>query len=309
MEAPIFIVGLPRSGSTLWLNIFEQNHKTCRIGEMLFLTPWRKDFRYFLRKKVGNLANRKNVEKLIELIFSRKLVPGITASFWYNDIGKVVNPNLKKIIQMRILESERSLESIFKILIEEISAFKGYNRCCVKFPVYVNHVPELLKWYPQCKIVHITRDPRAMAISRANDPEGTQIKIKKHPRLGFIIRNTMIFFVIVQYIWTSKLHCKYKTIHNYALFKYEDLLAEPERLIKELCEFTEIDFVPEMLDPKEGQASSVTGKKQKGFNKKAASHWKGVISPFLESVITMLTKSSSSRFEYDPQNHPVYFND
>ncbi|MFX1590783.1 MAG: sulfotransferase [Promethearchaeota archaeon] len=308
MEDPIFIVGLPRSGSTLWLNILAQNPKIFRIGEMLFLTPWRRDFRYFLRKQVGDLSLEKNIDKMIELIFSHKLFPGITASFWTAYIEKVNDPHLKNIIYRRFLKSDKSLENIFKIIIEEITAFKGYGRCCVKFPVYVNHVPDIIKWYPKCKIVHITRDPRAMVISRKNDPLGTGLKLKKYPHLGFIIRNILTLFVVIQYIWTSKLHYKYKGIKNYALFKYEDLLADPNRVVKELCDFVGIDFVPDMLEPKEGQASSVTGKKQKGFNKYAASHWKKVISPFEERIITFFTKSSMKRFEFDPKNHPVYYN-
>ncbi|MGA1869161.1 MAG: sulfotransferase family protein [bacterium] len=309
MENPIFIVGLPRSGSTLWLNILAQNPKIYRMGEMLFLTPWRKDFRYFLKKQVGDLSCERNIEKMIELIFSRKQLPGITGSFWHYDIEKVIDHHLKKVLFSKIRESDKSLESIFKIIIEEITAFKGYSRCCMKFPVYVNYVPQLRKWYPQCKIIHIIRDPRAMAISRINDPGGTQIKIKKYPRLSSIIKNIMIFFVIVQYIWTSKLHCKYKAIDNYALFRYEDLLAEPESVVKKLCEFTELNFEPEMCDPKAGQASSVTGEKRKGFNKKAATHWRKVISSFEERVILLLTKASMRRFEYDPQNHPIFLND
>lgn len=309
MKNPIFIVGLPRSGSTLWLNVFAENPKLFRMGEMLFLTPWRKDFRYFLRRKVGDLSNKRNIEKMIDMIFSDEKVSGITGAFWFYDIAKVNDPLLKKKLYHRILESDKSMESIFKILIEEITHFSGYSRCCMKFPVYVNFVPELLLWYPECKIVHIIRDPRAMAISRKNDPGGTSIKVKKYANFSFFIKKIMVFFVIFQYIWTSRLHFKYKKFKNYALFRYEDLLADPEKVIRELCKFTEIDFTPEMLMPREGQASSVTGKRQKGFEKKVASHWKSVISPLEKIIITSFTKASMRRFEYDPKNHPVYFND
>jgi len=276
---------------------------------MLFLTPWRKDFRYFLKKQVGDLSSEQNVKRMVDLMFSMKLVSGITGSFWYNDIAKVEDLHLKEVIQRRILESDKSLGSLFKILVEEITAFKGYSRFCLKFPVYVNYIPQLIQWYPQCKIVHITRDPRAMAISRTNDPEGTQIRIKKNPRIRSLIRQVMVFFVIFQYIWTSHLHCKYRKYKNYELFHYEALLENPEKVIRRLCEFTEIDFVPEMLQPKEGQASSVTGRKHNGFNRTAASHWRDVISPVEERLITLLTKTSMERFEYDPDKYPALLRD
>lgn len=299
MEDPIFIVGLPRSGSTLWLNILAQAHNICRINEIHYLTPLKKDFRYFLKKYIGNLSDEENIRKMVEFMLSRERIPGIHESFWHHDIGKIQDTNIKKVLKNKILESNKSLGSIFKIIIEEISAINGYTRCCVKFPVYVNYVNKLLQWYPKSKIVHITRDPRAIAISRANDPGGTARRIREHPHASYIIKKTMIYFVVAQYIWTSKLHCKFNGISNYALFRYEDLLKDPERVVKKLCRFTEIDFVPEMLEPEKGQPSSVTGKRHKGFNKKSATHWRKIISSFDEKIITGITKGSMRRFGYD----------
>ena len=300
MAAPIFIVGLPRSGSTLCLKIFAQNPNICRINEMLYLTPWRKDFRYFCRRVIGDLGSDKNIAKMVQLMFSGGCTPGLTSSFWISQFGNE-NSELKEILYKRIRESDRSLESIFKILIEEVTAFNGHHKCCAKFPVYVNHVPELLKWYPKCKIIHIIRDPHAIAISSINDPGGAAKLISRHPHFRIIIRKLRILFVIIQYIWASRLHTKYKESKNYALFKYEDLIADPEKVVKDLCTFCGIDFNREMLAPGEGQASSVTGEKHKGFNKNAASHWRKVITPFEETIISLLTKGSVRRFEFNRQ--------
>ena len=310
MEDPIFIVGLPRSGSTLWQNIIASNPRILRLAEMHFLNPWHKDFRYFMRKRVGDLSDNKNIEKMIELIFSDPSVSGLNGPFWhFTNIEAVNDPNLKTEIYRTIVNSDRSLQSVFKALIEDITRISGYDRCCLKFPVYVNHVPELLEWYPECKIVHVTRDPRAIAVSKTNDPGGTAKRIRTHPRLSFMIKKIMILFATIQYIWTSKLYRKYKGLENYRLFRYEDLLLDPEKVIRELCEFVEIDFLPEMLEPQrgkqKGQTSSVTGKKQERINKEAAYHWRNIISPFDKWIITMLTKSSMRRFGYNVGNYEL----
>lgn len=314
MDNPIFIVGLPRSGSTLLHNIIVMNPRIFRLAEMHFLSPWRKDFRYFVRKYVGDLSFEKNVEKMIDMIFSTKTIDGITGAFWrFENINVVYNPEIKKKLCSKIIQSDRSIGSIFKILIEEITHLSGYKRCCVKFPVYVNYVPELLKWYPGCKVVHVTRDPRAIAMSKKNDPGGTAIKLAKHPRFGFFMRQIRVFFVIVQYIWTSKLHCKYKQNNNYKLIQYEDLLENPEKIVKELCQFIDIDFTRKILELHQGQhdhqPSSLTKKKQRKFDRTAAYRWKKVISPLEKMIITWFTKGSMKKFGYDPQNHPIYFTD
>lgn len=297
IDNPIFIVGLHRSGSTLWFNLITMNPTIFGIEEMHFLTPpWRKDFRYFLKTSVGDLSKQENVREMIELMFSGKRIPGIHGDFWYYEAKNYAEENLKEKISSRIIASDRSLGSIFKALIEEIPLHYGVNRCCVHFPVFVNYIPQLRDWYPNAKIIHIVRDPRAMAVSRANFKGQRKLRNRK----------MMMLFAVLQYAWTSWLHSRYNGMRNYGLFRYEDLLADPERTVRELCNFAEIDFVPQMLEPREGQVSSVTGTKTSGFNKKAASHWKQVITPMEEKVITLLTSNSMQRFEYDPIHHPIY---
>jgi hypothetical protein len=116
----------------------------------------------------------------------------------------------------------------------------------------------------------------------------------------------MTCFVIVQYIWASKLHYKYKNISNYHLVQFENVLSDPEGVIKRLCEFIEIDFMPEMLRLNKGQhdhqPSSLTGKKERNFDTAAAYRWQQVITSFEKSMITTLTKGSMKRFAYNPQN-------
>jgi sulfotransferase family protein len=308
MEKPIFVIGLPRSGSTLLENIIARNPEIFRLAEMLFLSPWRKDFRYFLKTSVGDLTIDKNVKKMVDLIFSPRIISGLTGSFWrFENIRAFNEPMLKEQVYHKLLRSDKTLGSIFKILIEEITRYNGYSRCSVAFPVYPSHFLKLVEWYPKCKVIYITRDPRAIAMSKTNDPTGTAIRIKKYPRLRFFIRKVMILFVIVQYVWASKIHSKFKGNENYSLIRYEDLVLEPEMVIKELCKFCEIEFSSKMLDPDEGMPSSITGIKYKGINKKNASNWESIISPIEKFVITSITMSSTKRFGFDPKNHPVYF--
>ncbi len=309
MTNPIFIVGLPRSGSTLWLNVFAKSPSVFRIGEILLLSPWRKDFRTFLRNYRKTHPGPIDPTQLVECLFGPGGQPGLASSFWENSIPQLSAPlreELKNRVATRLAKSPFTIGAVFASVIDEISALHGFDRCCVKFPVYVNHVPKLLQWYPECRVIHITRDPRAMAVSRKSDPGGTQLKIKSRPFVAPFLRSLMTAFVVVQYIWTSRLHKRFEELGNYRLFRYEDLLADPERVVRSLCEFTQVDFVQEMLWAEKGQASSVTGKRVSGFNRRAASHWKDRLSSWERLLITAVTRGSMRRFGYDPETHPVY---
>jgi hypothetical protein len=283
-----------------------------RLTDPRFLCEKRhKDFSYFLKTRAGDLSIDENVDRMVEMCFSKQNVPGLHATFWrFENIEAVKNPELRKEIARRIRHSDRSLGAIARIFLDEITRFSGYERPCVKFPVDVGHVPELVEWFPDCKIMHITRDPRAMAMSKTNDPFGTALRIAEHPRLAPLIRRLTILFVIVQYRWTARLHLRYKAASNYRLFRYEDLLAAPEQTLREVCEFAEADFTEDMLNPEKGvhehQRSSITGKQQRAFDVSAAIRWQTIIPPIDRWLITRFTKKSMKNLGYDPETHPIF---
>ena len=307
LKDPIFVIGLPRSGSTLWENIIAENPEVLRLAEMLFLSPFRRDFRYFLRTNVGDLSDDAKIRKMVDQILARPQIKGIDASFWrFENIGAIEMEGFRDSLVDGFLKGDRSLEQIFKTLIEEITRFSGLSRCSVAFPVYPSYVSQLLQWYPDCKIVHVSRDPRAIAMSKTNDPSGTALLNEKYPRLRFLIRKLMIAFVIVQYVWVSRIHNRYKQVPNYRKFQYEDLVMDPENQIRTLCEFLRMDYSPSMLSPRQGMASSITGKKKDSIAIEPARHWRKVITPLEKMSIDLLTKRSMNRFDYPADAHPIY---
>jgi Sulfotransferase family len=312
MYSPIFIVGPHRSGSTLWHNIIAMCPGMMRLTDPRFLSDGtHKDFRYFLKAQIGDLSIDENVDKMIELCFAKKNVPGLDSTFWrFENIKASNDPELKREVSRRLKQSDRSLGAIARIFIEEITRFSGCERACVKFPVDVGHIPELLQWFPDCKIIHITRDPRAVAMSKTNDPSGTAIKVFEHPQLAWLIRKLSVWFVIAQYRRTARVHRRFRHLGNYKLFRYEDLLAEPEKTLQDLCKFIEVKFTHNLLHPEAGthlhQPSSLTGKQQKAFDAAAAIRWREVIPATDKWLITTLTKKSMEMLEYNPDTHLIF---
>ena len=298
MQNPIFIVGLHRSGSSLLTNIFRKNPNILIFEEMHFLSPWRKDFRSINRKYFKNNGSLKSTQKLVELIFSKKKIAGLNTPFWKYFKKHSNEKKLKDILIGEIYNSNKSLESIFKIIIEKSTEYRGYKRCCVKFPTYINFVPKLFEWYPNAKIIHITRDPRAILISKKKDPGGILCRRKWDPMCSFMIKRLMLLYVFYQFFLTSKIYYKYKTHKNYFLVKYEELLTNPLMTVQNLCKFTNIKFDGCMLNPKRGQYSSITGERKEGFDKVSAFRWKNEILPLEDQLMSVLAKSSMKRFGY-----------
>ncbi len=314
MLPPILIVGPHRAGSTLWHNLIAMAPGILRLPEPRFLgRPRQRDFRFFLRTQIGNLADDGNIDRLVKLCLSRQDLPGLGGAMWkFKGVPAVDDPRLEQSLTIRIKASDRTMGSVARILLEELTRFSGCTRACVKFPVEVRHIPTLIRWFPDCTVVHITRDPRALAMSKANDPAGTALKVAAHPRLAWAIRKTALALVIAQYRMSARMHQRCKGMTNYRLFRYEDLLAEPRKTLIELCEFIQTEFDEEMLDPQRGQhehqPSSITGKQQKGFDPAAAVRWRQVISPLDNWLILRFTRKAMGQLGYDPETHPILRN-
>ena len=283
-----------------------------RLPEARFLGPARQtDFRYFLRTQVGDLSEDRNVEKMVQLCLSRRSAPGLGGALWkWKGIEVADAPSLRDAIADRIKASDRSLGAIVRSILEELVRFTGCNRVCLKFPVDVRYIPELMEWFPEGKVIHITRDPRGLAMSKSNDPSGTGPLVRRHPYLAWPIRKAALAVVISNYRLSAKMHRRLKRRPNYRLFRYEDLLADPEKTLRELCEFVDIEFLDDMLQPEKGrhehQPSSLTGKQQKAFDAEAAVRWQRVISRFDNFLVASATRSSMRELGYDPATHPIF---
>jgi hypothetical protein len=269
---------------------------------MHFLTIWHRDFRYVLKHYVGDLSREQNVGKLIETMFSKEPVTGMSGFWFWHQMRSLEGKGLKKSLYKRIMHSEdREIGALFRILIEEATRCRGRKRAVVKFPVYPVYLARLSEWCPGCRIVHVTRDPRALAASKTNDPGGVAGLIRRYPWMKSVFQLAGKYFAIFQYMLASRVHSRFDGVPNYRLFLYEDLVSRPDKVIRELCEFCQLDFDESMLNPSAGQASSITGKTVSGFDPSRANGWKKVLSSRESKFIKNITRSSMQRFGYKPR--------
>jgi hypothetical protein len=312
MKSPIFIVGPHRSGSTVWHNLVSMNSGIMRLTDPRFLSsPRHKDFKFFVMSQGGDLSIDSNVERMVDLTFNKTGTPGLDGTFWrFEGIPASDDPRLRVKISQKIIDSDRSLGSIARIYIDEITRHSGYDRACIKFPADVEYISELMNWFPDCLIMHITRDPRALAMSKTNDPSGTAIRVLEHPKAAWLIRKATIAHVIAQYRRYSKIHSEFERYPNYKLFRYEDLLANSTTTAKSLCDFIGVDFDPKILNLEnsrhEHQPSSITGHREKKLKPSAAIRWKTAMPKSDQWIVSALCKRSMARFEYNPNIHPIF---
>jgi hypothetical protein len=103
-----------------------------------------------------------------------------------------------------------------------------------KTPVFVVHMPQLASLFPEAVFIHLVRDGRAVVLSRAEAAWGSD-------RIEF---ETLTWRSQVE---QGREDGRRLGPSRYREVRYEDLLDDPERVARELCEFIAVEFDPEML--------------------------------------------------------------
>ncbi len=121
----------------------------------------------------------------------------------------------------------------------------GKARYADKTPVFVLEIPLLAEMFPEAVFVHLVRDGRNVALSRGEVAWGNQ----RFDHQALLWR---------EQVERGRADGRTLGAGRYREVHYEDLVAEPERVARELCEFVRLPFDPVMLEYHQ-QAAVVLG--------------------------------------------------
>jgi hypothetical protein len=236
---------------------------------------------------VGDLDKDYDVSRLVELIYSKKL-----CGYFWSTIDELDKDELTR----RISASDRSLRGILGSIMELRAATSGKSRCGAKFPVHYSYADKLLEWFPDCKLLHTTRDPRAIYVSQSNKYTSGDYSAAKNAW----IRYQHFSHINIQTVWTASIHRRFRARDNYMLSRYEDLLADPKKHMQAVCEFLEIDFNENMAEPTLHSNSSFNDMygQGRGLQKSSVDSWKVRINPLADLAIKGISGRAMKLFGY-----------
>lgn len=305
----VFIVGLPRTGTKLLKNLLENSsERECQITpENFFLGRFlRKGVRHKMRE-LGELSQDHTIDKLVELMYSGEL----WGEYW-DRLASGDLPVERGRLRQDLLDCDRSEKAIYAVLLQAHVALKENSLLGDKTGPHLYRVPTLLEWFPDAKIVHTFRDPRAVMASehkkRVRQAERLVTEAREARRsLRAVLywwRARCVGVVSVVYVafawsWAARLDRKYKRLYpkNYYLSQYEDLVNHPEASAAKICEFLEIEFQDGMLEPPQVD-SSFGQQASTGFNKAGLEHWKAYLRPWMLAVNWVFGGRLLKRFGY-----------
>jgi hypothetical protein len=305
----IFIVGLPRTGTKLMMNILENSQdRPCHITrENFFLGRIiNRGVRQKMRK-IGDMSIDANVHKFVDAMYAGKFF----GDYW----DKLADGRLgvaKETMLQEILNSDRSDKAIYSILLRIHTPTTDDIILGDKSGPHLYHVPTLLEWFPDAKVVHTFRDPRAVLASEhkkllhKRHQKIARLKKADHKAQALFLKLTepfaslgIVLYITIAWLYAVRLHSKYKKLypHNYYLSKFEDLVNEPEKSVRKVCEFMGIEFHSTMLNPPK-IGSSYTREEGTGFDQGTLDRWQEYLKPWMSAGLFVWGKKYLKEFGY-----------
>lgn len=278
----IFVVGVPRSGTTLMRMVLGKHSRIAIADENHFMghfLPWVDagwDFR-----RVGDLHSDKAVRGLVDRIYSDEFQRGT----WLRDVSQFWRWLVRRVpreeLEQRLLDGERSRRGVFTALLRTYSDRRGKPIFGEKTPAHFRHVDTLLGWYPEARVVHMLRDPRAVYLSehKRRTARAESVPYRWLVRVPRLMRVFVLFQVARTWADAVNHHRRLKRRYpnRYRLVRFEDLVRTPEVEVAQLCAFLGVPFEPRMLRQKVVSRGDHLG--EAGFDAGAADRWRRSIAP------------------------------
>jgi hypothetical protein len=267
--APIFIVGVPRSGTTL-LAAMLNAHPRLAISPETFFLEWA------LRDATADLGR----DEVFREFWSR-----YTGSRPFADLGLEGEE-----VGLRFLRSDkRTFAGLFTVILNSYAAAQGKTRAGEKTPRHYLYIGTLLEWFPEARIAFVVRDPRAVAASLREVPwasDDTEEHAWRWKRAMEIL-------------------ARFAADPRLVAIRYETLVRNPRDELRRLCSHVGEAFDETMLAFSAGATALVAGEAHKEnvlrpLSEDPLNKWKEELSRGQVAAIEYIAGEEMSARGYEP---------
>lgn len=260
-----FIAGVQRSGTTL-LSVLLSNHPAVDLDG--FSTAFRLITCFKNYQKVLPLNLQHEEDKVLAWKIKTDYKGRLADLLDYENIDQY--PTIKTLLHQSI---EQQLKSAGKQVWGD------------KAPNLQHYLAETLLLFPDTKIIHIVRDGRATAYSHSRRAHKNMLLAAQEWVDGNVI-------ALVNQKMVGK--------SQYMIVKYEDLLEDPEKLVRDICRFLDLAFDQKMLDMSAAQPGDESERYVKStFDRSKIMQFKSQISPKMLQKIERIQGTLLHKFGYE----------
>lgn len=266
-----FIVGYPRSGTTLAATLLSRHNEIYIPAET-----------QFFRKFYPVIKDSTEPDEIYDkFIHDNRL----------KDIG-IDNGAAKKIILENKTPEENSL--LLARLLRHQAESENKSIVGEKSPGHILYYSDILKSHPKTKFIYVMRDGRDCVFSNIKESWTFKNPLKHASEWNYYINHYKELKNLIP--------------ENVKLVRYEDLIDSPEIEIESIMQFLNVNFEHGQIDNKE--ATNVIPEWEKAWKQKASEtpdknnkyKWKTHIDQKLVNELTIIMKDNLSEFNYNTSN-------
>jgi hypothetical protein len=225
-SGPIFVVGCPRSGTTLLQYILRAHpHISMATGESHFIIPLSRRLAEF-----GDLATPEGQRRILAAMEQQ------SRSFLETDLHGMHYGRDRLVTRFQELRVH-TYPALIDALFMENARGEGKARWADKTPWYVLHMERLIELFPEARFVHLIRDGRDVALSLFRRRHDFQVY-----NTYCAARYWEIYVARGREIGSRLPHGVYQE------FYYEQLINEPRGFLQRLCDFLGEEYSDDLLN-------------------------------------------------------------
>ena len=230
LEAPIFIVGAGRSGTTLLRTALAAHPR-------LAVTPET----HYMKFADGRGARDGDRPADFEAFWA-------TLTRWSRFLDLDVSE--ARVLEMASASGAPTFRSVFAAMLAAYGEANGKPRVGEKSPGHYRYWKRLFAWFPDSRLVAIRRDPRAAAASALATP-WVREQMKPKARLAPVVRRSRSYHLAEQARGWHRIYGEYvpeaEQDPRVLVVTYEDLVTEPEAVLRSVCRHIGEEFDAAML--------------------------------------------------------------
>ena len=281
--APIFVVGAPRSGTSLLARMLDAHPSIGLADELCFF-----DIILGARREVPELDSAERIEHFLDLL------PRMDHVRFWADGAALIEAAAERLRA----DPRPSYAAFYRHLMECRAAALGKRRFGEKTPWNVRHLEALEALFPNARFLHIVRDPRAVVASK-----------RKLPRTSRdVVTNAVKWSIDIAAA------ARYRDLSpdraaRLLEIRYEDLVRAPESVLRRVTDFLGEPFDPAMLAFAEAGALAFKdqpwreGVRRPLFDSSLEA-WRDEFTPAQVWLIQRLARAGMTRYGYAPEPVP-----
>lgn len=272
----IFVTGASRSGTTLLSFILRRHPQVLGLPELQYFgefadprrieSPWPR--RTLLRAAEAIYARHETGVRMATL---QRCDPAEIASYASHRAGILVSD---------LPPEGRNPYGVFAAAMRDLAREAGRTMICEQTPRNIFYAEALLETYPEARIVHMVRDPRAVMASQKKrwkrrrllaNPEALsradalRAWVNYHP-----------YTMATLWARATAEALRLSSHPRFLMVRFEDLLSHPRETVQKVCAHVGLEFQPGMLDVPQinsSHESSAAGPRR-GLNPDAIDAWR-----------------------------------